>query len=773
MKKHFSRIIIPFFIVAILFGVFGVGEVNAQSYQDVTNPTGGLTVPAATTPSVGPTINSATNAQMIVLCQQQFAGDLTKINDCIATAKGIKGGNASVTWAALTGAWQGLGNGIMTFLNIAGAIFTSETFATWYATLYAIAVLMSAFLSISAGLFTAALVFSVQNFTSMVSAVGIETIWVLFRNTINIFFIFLMLYEAIKIITGQSGSKGKTAIANIIISALLINFSLLFTKVIIDAGNLLAVAIYNASGGTFDTFAEVIMQGLSLSTIISLKNITVSGQLSTIMILVSQILVMIFLFWAYMYAAILFIGRAFMLIFLLVTSPIGFLQDIIPQLNDYTKEWRKKLLDLVFMAPIFFFCLLIVNGLVTVIGSLVGYSVKNNLNLMGVVNHELDVRAVLGYIFIIYALIASVKITKKMSGKLGEYALKLSNLVTSAVVTTALPAMAGKIGASAAFKGTKIGANLTNVSTVFDRPGFVGNTFRSLKTSSGKTTGLDLNAYSTYKKKNDAEYEKQMGEMANKIGPAKTNEQIADLKGVEGNIKTQAEQRLGDRQVPGNAYNNLQQLQQHREQMGEQKKTIEQLKKIGTTLEENRGFDLKRAANDSQKAEINRHYDAEKKANEDKIEKATIAKRETEGKIENEEKEIKKARASMIADVAGKFGHTTTTEDAAKGKITSITEEKEKLTSKANAETIRKNEYLQSFNKEDGVQKSLDKIGLNIFITNTQKIAQKILAKKGDYKSETDDQKWLRTIKEEGKTEAKKEAAEEGKTEEKPKEESK
>ena len=90
MKKHFSRIIIPFFIVAILFGVFGVGEVNAQSYQDVTNPTGGLTVPAATTPSVGPTINSATNAQMIVLCQQQFAGDLTKINDCIARNKGRK-----------------------------------------------------------------------------------------------------------------------------------------------------------------------------------------------------------------------------------------------------------------------------------------------------------------------------------------------------------------------------------------------------------------------------------------------------------------------------------------------------------------------------------------------------------------------------------------------------------------------------------------------------------------------------------------------------------
>ncbi len=69
--------------------------------------------------------------------------------------------------------------------------------------------------------------------------------WVIVRDLSNIFFILVLLYIAIKTILGLGGSEVKKMIAQVIIMALLINFSMFFTKIVIDTSNILALVFYN------------------------------------------------------------------------------------------------------------------------------------------------------------------------------------------------------------------------------------------------------------------------------------------------------------------------------------------------------------------------------------------------------------------------------------------------------------------------------------------------------------------------------------------------
>src|SRR3990167_4837671 len=69
--------------------------------------------------------------------------------------------------------------------------------------------------------------------------------WGVVRDLSNIFFILILLYIAVKIILDLGGSEAKKMIAKVIIIALLINFSMFFTHVVIDSSNILALVFYN------------------------------------------------------------------------------------------------------------------------------------------------------------------------------------------------------------------------------------------------------------------------------------------------------------------------------------------------------------------------------------------------------------------------------------------------------------------------------------------------------------------------------------------------
>jgi hypothetical protein len=73
----------------------------------------------------------------------------------------------------------------------------------------------------------------------------ISTGWAVVRDLSNLFFIVGLLWIAFQTILGMGGHGTKEMIGKIIIMALLINFSMFFTNVIIDSSNILASIFYN------------------------------------------------------------------------------------------------------------------------------------------------------------------------------------------------------------------------------------------------------------------------------------------------------------------------------------------------------------------------------------------------------------------------------------------------------------------------------------------------------------------------------------------------
>ncbi|MES3031966.1 MAG: hypothetical protein V4699_01855 [Patescibacteria group bacterium] len=115
-------------------------------------------------------------------------------------------------------------------------------------------------LSLAGKLFDIVVALSLDSATYKVGF--IDQAWVVVRDFSNIFFILVLLYVAIQTILGM-GHETKKVIVQVIVMALLINFSMFFTKVVIDSSNILALVFYNKISAP---------QGDSPADLVSLKN---------------------------------------------------------------------------------------------------------------------------------------------------------------------------------------------------------------------------------------------------------------------------------------------------------------------------------------------------------------------------------------------------------------------------------------------------------------------------------------------------------------------
>jgi len=211
--------------------------------------------------------------------------------------------------------------------------------------------------------------------------------WKVIRDISNIFFILALLYIAIKTILNLNVSDNKKLISYIVIVALLINFSMFFTQVVIDSTNILAKVFYNNmsaidKNGTSAsvTGEKAISTGLiskfNPQKIISQEVYDKSGG-TTLFIFTTLLAICIVLYTAYVFfvVGILFVSRVVMLWILMIFSPIAFasytLPFDIPGVGH--KEWWGELLKNAFLAPIFVFFLYIIVMFAGFLSSIVSY----------------------------------------------------------------------------------------------------------------------------------------------------------------------------------------------------------------------------------------------------------------------------------------------------------------------------------------------------------------------------------------------------------------
>jgi hypothetical protein len=259
-------------------------------------------------------------------------------------------------------------------------------------------------------------------------------IWSVFRDFGNIVLIGVFVFIACRVILGVGGHSNKQLVINIIICALLINFSLFFVKAAIDVSNFFAYQFYRSmthisvtengtttaqdvgvatrfatSMGVQKMFGSNILESASFINAVG----NVGGQSSvnsTGGILLDGILkVVLFLGIAYVFAlgTFLLVGRGVTLVILMVVSSLAFIMFVVPSasLRKYFDQWKDSLLQNALFAPLL---MLLLWASVLITDALVGVGNTNKpdpFSFISFVNYALT----LGFLY------AAITIAKKVA----------------------------------------------------------------------------------------------------------------------------------------------------------------------------------------------------------------------------------------------------------------------------------------------------------------------------------------------------------------------
>ena len=190
----------------------------------------------------------------------------------------------------------------------------------------------------------------------------------IFRDFSNILIIGIFTFIALSIILGLKEFGQKKLIANVLIVAVLINFSLLFTELIIDASNFTASVIYEQMAGTssgpnpaFD-ISQAFLTPMHITSVWDtydvVHNVATSPGGTGVQAFAFGLVGGVLLFAA---AVILFYGcfliaaRALLFIFLMLTSSLAFATYLVPNLQKSSfgwDNWWKSLVNAAMFAPL-------------------------------------------------------------------------------------------------------------------------------------------------------------------------------------------------------------------------------------------------------------------------------------------------------------------------------------------------------------------------------------------------------------------------------------
>ncbi len=262
--------------------------------------------------------------------------------------------------------------------------------------------------------------------------------WGIIRDIANVLFIFVLLYVAIRHILQLGSSDTKRLVISVIIAALLINFSMFFSKVIIDAGNILARAFYDnievvnpPPGEEGKKLTQALVTHISPQKLLSTNlfeagNEAVQGQPIEKMpngyaffILAVAAFVNITIGLVFLSTFLLFAARTIGLWFMMIFSPIAFASFALPGGgNSFGQfgwnKWRDGIIELSFMAPIFLFFLFLAIMFLQIVTA-------SSLNLDGNMSDtQRLMQTLIPFIVIIVILQQAKKISKDMAGQFGS-----------------------------------------------------------------------------------------------------------------------------------------------------------------------------------------------------------------------------------------------------------------------------------------------------------------------------------------------------------------
>lgn len=273
-----------------------------------------------------------------------------------------------------------------------------------------------------------------------VVAPGVQAVWTVFRDIANIIIIGIFVFVAIEMILNTTTFGGRRTVAKILIVAVLINFSMLFARLVVEAGNFVSGQFYKAvqietgsaattigsatstpgsapsnqiSEGISGQFARLMGVAGTTNTGEALWKIATDANNGWIALLHAIFTSLIFLAAAFVfgYASFLLISRAILLVFLIMTSSLAFASFIIPKsfLGNYGwTTWWQSLIKAAVFGPIL---IIFLWATLKIGASMAGTTNNGQLGTM-LVNpaNGGSVKALFGYLMILGMLYASIKI---------------------------------------------------------------------------------------------------------------------------------------------------------------------------------------------------------------------------------------------------------------------------------------------------------------------------------------------------------------------------
>ncbi|MEK7596368.1 MAG: type IV secretion system protein [Patescibacteria group bacterium] len=393
-------------------------------------------------------------------------------------------------------------------LTIALGPFTAKTALAWLPSLFPsiedlaatfgnlILWLVSWGLWLTANLFEYTLKLTLKNSTfANLSVINLG--WSIVRDVVNLFFIFILLYIAIGAILRLAGHDAKKLLVNLILAALLINFSLVITKVIIDASNILALEFYAKISGENKSVTQTLMNGLHLTSIYNKEALKTrdapdpekAGFANIILGTLggsALILVTAFVFLA---ATFLFIARTIVLWFLMILSPLAFGAMILPQTKKHADRWWQELTCQCLLAPAFMFMIYLVVMIIknsdfnSAISGITGQETTDNFAAAFTSGVESSLGVILNFVLLIGLMIGSLIVSKNLACAGGAEAMRAANWTKGKVQGYAKSY--AKRGAGAAAEGAMKGLKAEE-----EKGGFRGGFARTFKAIPGVGRGL-------------------------------------------------------------------------------------------------------------------------------------------------------------------------------------------------------------------------------------------------------------------------------------------
>ena len=322
------------------------------------------------------------------------------------------------------------------------------------------------FARLSAGLFDLAVDGYVLNIKTLFLQDGVSgqdkawlyNSWAVIRDVTNILMFFSAMYIGVRYILGSEELDFKKSLIKIIIFAVFVNFSFAFSKFAIDISNFISLSIRGGITGYSPSakLSDILINYTGISSLVTEVASFTPRNFTGYTNWTTMALAIVFLaatFFVFLYAAIMILLRAIVLLVCVIFSPLMFLTTSFKSMEKINQLWRDNFIGQLLFGPVLMLGLWVSFGFLKATKEISGGAdITSIQNAAGAVNGSASM--ILAILALLLAVFAANKVSTGLGGAIGGFVGSGMKNIGLGVATGgagfAIRGVAGRAGAAIA-----------------------------------------------------------------------------------------------------------------------------------------------------------------------------------------------------------------------------------------------------------------------------------------------------------------------------------